>query len=94
MGTQKNHLTETVPLSTQKHMPNIGEKNIPICFKAKQTRNKSKIKVKQSKAGKKQTRVKNYISKSIVMLKRRHHVKLHLSVNRDFGKLILNEKSQ
>ena len=39
-----------VPLSTQKHMPNIGEKNIPIYVKAKQTRNKSKIKVKQSKA--------------------------------------------
>ena len=26
VGTQKNHLTEMVPLSTQKHMPNIGEK--------------------------------------------------------------------
>ena len=26
VGTQKNHLTETVHLSTQKHMPNIGEK--------------------------------------------------------------------
>ena len=50
VGTQKNHLTETVPLSTPKHMPNIGEKNIPIYVKAKQTRNKSKIKVKQSKA--------------------------------------------
>ena len=50
VGTQKNHLTEMVPLSTQKHMPNIGEKNIPIYVKAKQTRNKSKIKVKQSKA--------------------------------------------
>ena len=45
-------------------MPNIGEKNIPIYVKAKQTRNKSKMKVKQSKAGKKQTGVKNYISKS------------------------------
>ena len=50
VGTQKNHLTKTVPLSTQKHMPNIGEKNIPIYLKAKQTKNKSKIKVKQSKA--------------------------------------------
>ena len=50
VGTQKNHLTEMVPLSTQKHMPNIGEKNIPIYVKAKQTKNKSKIKVKQSKA--------------------------------------------
>ena len=55
---KKNHLTETVPLSTQKHMLNIGEKNIPIYVKAKQTRNKSKIKVKQSKAGKKQTGIK------------------------------------
>ena len=66
MGTQKNHLIEMVPLSTQKRMPNIGEKNIPIYVKAKQTRNKSKIKVKQSKAKqvKKQTGVKNYISKS------------------------------
>ena len=34
----------------KKNMPNIGEKNIPIYVKAKQTRNKSKIKVKQSKA--------------------------------------------
>ena len=65
VGTQKNHLTEMVPLSTppppppkkkkkkkkkKKNMPNIGEKNIPIYVKAKQTRNKSKIKVKQSKA--------------------------------------------
>ena len=50
VGTQKNHFTETVPLSTLKHMPNIGEKNIPIYVKAKQTRNKSKIKVKQSEA--------------------------------------------
>ena len=24
VATQKNHLTEMVPLSTQKHMPNIG----------------------------------------------------------------------
>ena len=50
VGTQKNHLTEMVPLSTQKHMPIFGEKNIPIYVKAKQTRNKSKIKVEQSKA--------------------------------------------
>ena len=67
VGTQKNHLTEMVPPSTQKYMPNIGEKNIPIYVKAKQTRNKSKIKVKQSKAGKKKG-VKNYISKSKIKL--------------------------
>ena len=49
VGTQKNHLTETVPLSTQKHVPNIGEKNIPIYVKASKLEIKAKLKLSKAK---------------------------------------------